>query len=72
MDKEIIYCRKCHVKKRDMSYEKAVEAIRKIYPDYKVIDQCMSTCGLGKKQYFMEKEDEIIMADSFEQLLEEE
>ncbi len=72
MDKEIIYCKKCHLKKRDMSYEKAVEAIKNAYPDYKVIDKCMSTCGLGKIQYFMEKDEEIIMAEVFEQLLEDE
>ncbi len=70
MDKQIIYCQKCHQKKRFNSYEKAILNIES-QTGYKVKDMCVSTCGLGKKQFFAQIDDDLITANTFESLIEQ-
>ncbi len=65
---KIIYCKKCHKKKRFGSYEDAVKKISEVSDD-EVVDKCTSACGLGKKQFFIEIEEELIVADDFKELL---
>ncbi len=65
---KIIYCEKCHKKKRFGSYEDAIKNINKI-SDYEVVNMCTSSCGLGKKKFFVEIEDELIVANDFNELL---
>lgn len=67
--KEIIYCQKCHNKKRHSSYESALNSIESSNDKLKVIDACTSSCGLGKKNYFAELDDELIVASTFDALL---
>ncbi len=67
---KIIYCKKCHKKKRFGSYEEAIEKIGKA-SKREVSDKCTSSCGLGKKSFFVEIEEELLVADSFENLLNE-
>ncbi len=65
---KITYCKKCHNKKRFGSYEDAVAKISEISND-EVVDKCTSSCGLGKKQFFVEIEEELIVAEDFKELL---
>ncbi len=65
---KIVYCKKCHKKKRFGSYESAIESISKI-SNYEVVDKCTSSCGLGKKQFFVEIDEELIVAKDFKELL---
>ncbi len=70
MSNEIIYCKKCHIKKREMSYENACKTLEQ-NSGYKVVDKCTSSCGLGKKNYFAEIDEDLLVGENFEELLKE-
>ncbi len=65
---KVIYCKKCHTKKRVGSYEEAIKGIKK-ESGYEVVNMCTSSCGLGKKKFFIEIEDELLVANDFYELL---
>lgn len=70
MDKiTIYYCSKCHEKKKTISYEKAKEILEE-GEDFLVEDRCISTCGLAKKKFCAEIDDEVITADTLKKLIE--
>ncbi len=68
---DIVYCKKCHDRKRVKNYEAATAEIMAITGSGYVDDLCMSYCGPGAKEHFAVVDDEIIEADSYEQLIEE-
>lgn len=68
---KIIYCKKCHNKKRSSSYETAKETIEKNYPGAEIVDMCMSTCGLGKKKFFIQIEEEVKTGQTLEEILKQ-
>lgn len=67
---EIIYCQKCHNKKRGISYESATNEIASQFNnEYRVTNGCSSYCGPGAKEHFVEINGEIISASDFPGLL---
>lgn len=68
---DVVYCKKCHERKRVKKYEAATEEIKSITGAKYVDDLCVSYCGPGAKEHFAVVDDEIIEADSYDELIEE-
>ncbi len=68
---DVIYCKKCHDRKRIKSYESVVDEIKATTGCEYVDDVCMSYCGPGAKEHFVVVDDEIIATDSYEELIKE-
>lgn len=67
---EIIYCQKCHNKKRGMNYQVASQEIAEVFGDKaQVVDGCSSFCGPGAKVHFIEVDGEIIDGEDFPTLI---
>lgn len=69
---KINYCRKCHDAKRLKNIDEVIKDITNIVnrEDVEVTQRCASFCGPGKKKYFVTIDgDDIIEADTYEQLL---
>ncbi len=66
---DVIYCKKCHIRKRGIDYNKAADEIKEILGADSVDDICVSYCGPGAKEYFAVVEDELVTADTYEELL---
>ncbi len=65
----IIYCEKCHKKKRFGSYKDAIKKINEVSKK-EVNNLCTSSCGLGKKNFFVQIDEELIIAKDFNQMLD--
>lgn len=69
---DVIYCMKCHNKKRGLNYENAKEQIAEalsIETD-QIADGCPSFCGPGATHHFTEVDGEITFDQTFEGLLD--
>ncbi len=68
---EIIYCQKCHNKKRGNSYENAKSQIAEaLNIDFAQIeDGCSCFCGPGAKNHFVEIDGEVVFDLDFEQFI---
>lgn len=67
---KINYCKKCHDAKRIKSLEKVVEELTNIVGhDVEVSTRCESFCGPGKKSFFVTIDDDIIEADTYDELI---
>ncbi len=69
---DVIYCLRCHNKKRGLDYEKAKSQIaEKLNISVNdVNDGCPSFCGPGAINNFVEVDGELIVASTFDELLE--
>ena len=65
----IVYCEKCHLRKKSIDFKKAKEKIEEI-SEKKVQDNCISFCGPNKDKYIIEIEDDIFQAETFEELIQ--
>ncbi len=70
---DVIYCQKCHNKKRGLNYDNARSQIAEMLDiDFdEVEDGCTSFCGPGTKMHFVEVDSEMLYAETFEGLLEQ-
>ncbi len=68
---DVIYCKKCHDRKRVKNYDAATAEIQAVTGAEYVDDLCVSYCGPGAKNHFAVVDDEIIGADTYEELIEE-
>lgn len=68
---DVIYCKKCHERKRIKKYESAIEEIKTNLGVEEVDNVCMSYCGPGKKEHFIVIDDEIIANDTYDGLIED-
>ncbi len=68
---DVVYCKKCHDRKRVKQYEAATEEIMSVTGAEYVDDLCVSYCGPGAKEHFAMVDDEIIEANSYDELIEE-
>lgn len=67
---KINYCKKCHDAKRIKSLEKVVEELTNIVGhEFEVSNRCASFCGPGKKSFFVTIDDDIIEADTYDELI---
>lgn len=68
---DIIYCQKCHNKKRVVNYQKAkIEIAKALNVDVEIIeDGCPSFCGPGANNHFVEIDGELIYDPTFEGLI---
>ncbi len=64
----IIYCEKCHKKKRFGSYKESVKKINEVSKK-EVNNLCTSSCGLGKKNFFVQINEDLIIEKDFDQML---
>lgn len=65
-----IYCQKCHEKKRSIQFGKAYEQLAESLGEIQLVEGCLSACGYGKDKFFLEIDEEFIVADSFDELLQ--
>lgn len=68
---DVIYCLKCHNKKRGLSYENAKLQIAEVL-DIDILDisdGCPSFCGPGATNHFVEVDGELIYDLSFDGLI---
>lgn len=68
---DVIYCKKCHERKRVKKYEAACDEIQQITGAKNIDDYCVSYCGPGAKEHFAVIDDEIIEANSYDDLIKE-
>ncbi len=70
---DVIYCLKCHNKKRGLNYDGAksqiAEALGIDFED--VEDGCPSFCGPGATHHFAEVDGELVYDTTFEALIEQ-
>ncbi len=68
---DVIYCTRCHNKKRGLSYDNAkaeiAQALNINIED--VIDGCPSFCGPGATHHFAEVDGELIYDLAFDEML---
>lgn len=69
---DVIYCLKCHNKKRGLSYDGAKSQIAEVLNiDFDEIeDGCPSFCGPGASQHFAEVDGELVFDTTFEGFIE--
>ncbi|MFV0247015.1 MAG: hypothetical protein ACK5HS_03685 [Mycoplasmatales bacterium] len=69
---DIKYCKKCHNKKRIKSYQNTCLEIKdNLEVNLEDIKEtCISYCGFGKDDFFIEIDDHIIEASNYEEFLE--
>lgn len=68
---KINYCKRCHEAKRLKNIEEVHKDIKKCCDDdVEITDKCASFCGPGKKTYFVTIDDDVIEADSYEELMQ--
>lgn len=69
---DVIYCLKCHNKKRGLSYDGAKSQIAEVLGiDFDEIENgCPSFCGPGANHHFVEIDGELIFDEKFEGLIE--
>lgn len=66
----IKYCKKCHLAKRSKNLENVNLEFKKILGDDVIIKNiCISCCGPGKKKFLIEIDEEVIEANSYEELI---
>lgn len=65
---KIKYCKKCHLKKRIQSYDQTVKDIQEITGIQTIDQKCFSCCGLGKKNFIIDYDDELIIAKDYSKL----
>lgn len=68
---EVIYCKKCHLKKRVESFESVCEKMSKLDQVSEVNDYCLSYCGPGRGKFFCAYDDELIVKDTLDELISE-
>lgn len=66
---EILYCKKCHEKKCGENFGKTVARLEAIKGVESVQNYCISYCGPGRKQYFCTIDDELVVAQTLEELI---
>jgi len=66
---KVSYCKKCHDKKRIKNINDVNDDIKKVVKCEEVTEECQSYCGPGTKKHFVTIEDEIIEADTYEELI---
>lgn len=68
---DVIYCLKCHNKKRGLDYRKAKVAIAEALAidECEIEDGCPSFCGPGSTNHFVEVDGELVYDLSFDGLL---
>lgn len=66
---QVIYCKKCHERKRGANFNDVLNKIAKLKNVTQVSDECISYCGPGRTEYFSLVDDELISGESLEDLL---
>jgi uncharacterized protein YuzB (UPF0349 family) len=66
---KVSYCKKCHDKKRIKNIKEVNNDIKSVVKCNEVTEECQSYCGPGSNIYFVTIEDEIIEANSYDELI---
>lgn len=68
---DVIYCLKCHNKKRGLNYDSAKSQIAEVLGIdlLDIEDGCPSFCGPGAKKHFCEVDGELFFDDTFDGMI---
>ncbi len=66
---EIIYCMKCHQKRRFKAYEDVVKDIKDNTGAQIVESQCVSFCGPGGKNHFCVIDDQLVVDQDYQEFI---
>ncbi len=66
---EVIYCKKCHERKRLGNFEDTLRKINNLENVSSVRGDCISYCGPGKKEFFSLVDDELVSGTTLEDLI---